>query len=293
MSQKLQEEITAITSQFKKYVPEITDFLSSNNSLLSFSESLHAYQPKAVFVERQEPIKKALHSSVERLFGTAVANTLNFDSGVVANIADHHQVLNHPFIVSSNFIGNSHRFLSEQKNSPIVTISSGDVPPNNFFSKNGFLLHGKKVFIFSNSEHESCSYYLPKRNFNFTERLKNVGTWHLFSPDEQLFLIDLEEKISNLDFSNCNNYNDQISIIVKNTWPLLFVEEIRNTTPDLLYITQESLVSDILPSILSTDNIVSASLFDEVFRERVLNNFRGNVVTWDEAKQKGTHFFLA
>ena len=55
------------------------------------------------------------------------------------SIVDHHQVLNHPFLISSNVISRVDKFLKTDKQTAIVVISSGDVPPNNFFSKFGKL----------------------------------------------------------------------------------------------------------------------------------------------------------
>lgn len=145
--------------------------------------------------------------------------------------------------------------------------------------------------IFSNSEREYCSYYIPKRDFDFIAKLKVADKWKEFSKEEKDFLMAEFEKIKNLDFSKCENYLDQITIIIKNTWPYLFEKKLRQNLFELIYITQEEIVTEALVEILKEDNIISRCLFNKEFRQSVLDNFRGIVVTWKEDEEKGTHFF--
>jgi hypothetical protein len=80
-------------------------------------------------------------------------------------------------------------------------------------------------------------------------------------------------------------------VIVKNLWPDLFEINIRQNLPELLYITQEELTTKCLLRFIDEDNIITRALFDHDFRTKILNSFRGTVVTWDERAGKGTHFF--
>jgi|GEM_PF-1442258 len=282
-----------LIQQTKKYSPQLGELFDRHVSLSEYSASLYDFNPPAEYLKRQELIKEKLTTKIKQLFGVDAIQKLkiNFSGALAFNIADHHQVLNHPFLISSNVISSVSKFLQPKKSEAIVVISSGDVPPNNFFSRNGFTFHGRKVPIFSNSEREFVSYYIPKRDFNFIEKLKLADRWREFNSEEQDFLLAEYEKISGYDYSHCANYNDQISVIIKNTWPALFVPEIRKNLPELIYITQEELVTECLIDLLTDDNIVSRCLFDSVFRTEVVNNFRGIVVTWQEDEQKGTHFF--
>lgn len=282
-----------LIQQTKKYSPQLGELFDRHISLSEYSASLYNFNPPAEYLRRQELIKKKLTEKIEKLFGRGAIKKLKINfSGVLAfNIADHHQVLNHPFLISSNVISSVNKFLQPKKSEAIVVISSGDVPPNNFFGHNGFTFHGRKVPIFSNSERESVSYYISKRDFNFIEKLKLADRWREFTSKEQEFLLVEHKKISGYDYSRCDNYNDQISVIIKNTWPALFAPEIRENLPELIYITQEELVTECLIELLAEDNILSRCLFNPAFRTEILNNFRGIVVTWKESEQKGTHFF--
>lgn len=288
-----EKENGTMIDQIKKYSPIFKKFFELNINLREYSSNIYNFQHNKVYIKRQEVVKHEILEKIKNLFGQDYENLtkIKFDEQLVLNITDHHQVLNHPLLISDNIIANVSKFFQSDKPSPIFVISSGDVPPNNYFSRNGFQLHDKRIPIFSNSEKDESSCFIPKRDFNFIKKLKDSQRWNEFNIEEQNFLIKEYKKIKSLNFSNCKNYNDQITLIVKNTWPYLFEEKSRKNLPDLIYITQEELVTKCLLKILDEKNFITNSLFNVNFREKILNNFRGIVVTWDEANNKGTHFF--
>jgi hypothetical protein len=290
---EIEQEQKIVIEQIKKYSPMLGRLFDFDLKLKDYSQELYNFIADTEYLKRQNLIKKIINNKLEKLFGSNYKKELNInlDGKLAFNIADHHQVLNHPFLVSSNFISGANKIFSDEKGEATIVISSGDVPPNNYFSKNGFTFHNKRVPIFSNSERENCSYYMPKRDFDFISKLKIADKWKDFSPEEKNFLLQEFEKIKNLDFSKCENYLDQITIIIKNTWPYLFEEKLRKNLFELIYITQEEVVTEALLELLKEDNIISRCLFDEKFRKNILNNFRGIVVTWKEDEEKGTHFF--
>jgi hypothetical protein len=199
--------------------------------------------------------------------------------------------LNHPLLISSNVVANAEKILNKKKSGPIIVFSSGDVPPNNYFSKNGFTFHDKKVPIFTNKEKECNSNLLPVRDFDFIGNLELAKRLSEFNPAETDWLESEQQWIKSLDFSGCRNYNDQISLIVRKQWPRLFEAKLRPNLPELLYITQEDITTQCLLELVSEDNLVTHSLFDQKFRTKILEAFRGIVVTWAEDEAKGTHFF--
>lgn len=287
------KEKDIVVRQLSQYVPQLRPFLDLDINLKEYAKKLYTFTISANHLKRQELIKRKINDKLTKLFGKNFKNELkiNLDEKLAVNIADHHQVLNHPFIMSSNVISSINKFLQNEKPEAILTISCADVPPNNYFSKAGFQFHGKRVPIFSTSEREHISHYLPKRDFNFVEKLKVIGRWHEFDKSEQKFLQNEFTSLQSFDFSKCENYSDQITIIIKNTWPRLFENTLQPNLPELIYLTQEELVTDCLIELLTEDNLISQSLFNKEFREKIIENFRGIVITWNEAEQKGTHFF--
>lgn len=290
---EITKEKNLLIAQIKKYSPIFRRFFELDLSLREYSRGIYDFPRNPVYMERQAIVKEEILKKFKKLFGADSQKKLKieFADQLACNIVDHHQVLNHPLLISDNVIANVPKFFQKEKQPAIIVISSGDVPPNNYFSKNGFQFHDKKVPFFSNSERETSSCFLPKRDFNFIERLKKLKWWSRFNQAEQVFLEREYEKIKNMDFSGCANYNDQISVIVKNTFPFLFEEKIRPALPELLYITQEELTKNCLLKIIKEDNFISESLFNPTFREKVISHFRGIVVSWDEQAGKGTHFF--
>ncbi|NTV41144.1 MAG: hypothetical protein HGA61_02625, partial [Candidatus Moranbacteria bacterium] len=273
---------------------QLGPFFNLKIKLKDYPSTLYNFEPAKKHLERQKLIRRVIEKKLEKLFGKNYRKELNvnLDGKLVLNIADHHQVINHPILLAANIISGFNKILSTEKAEAIVVISSGDVPPNNFFSKKGFTFHDKRILLFNNAERDWCSYYIPKRDFDFVGMLKKADTWKDFTADEKAFLINECEEIRNYDFSKCENYIDQISVIVRNSWPRMFEKKLRANLPELIYLTQEEIVTECLIELLEDeDNIVSKAIFDRNFRSRVLKNFRGNVVTWNETEKKGTHFF--
>lgn len=292
--EEIEKEKQVIVSHIEKYVPLMREFFETEKTVREYSAALYDFAVNPIHQKRQKLIKKVISSKLVKLFGQDALEKLqvNLDAKLAFNIADHHQVLNHPLLISANYISSVEKFGREKKQDAIIVVSSGDVPPNNYFSKGGFQMHDKRVPIFSVSEREFCSFYVPERDFNFIQRLKKADRWKEFTDEEKKFLEKEYEKIQSFDYAGCENYCDQITVIVKNTWPYLFEEKLRSSLPELLYITQEESTLECLKEILKQDdNFISRTLFEPSLRNAVLNNFRGIVVTWRENENKGTHFF--
>lgn len=291
--QAIENERQRIIGQIMKYVPLIRPFFELDMTLGEYSKKLYDFKVNPIHAERQTLIKNVIKTKLKKIFGNGFEEKLNlsFDPKLAFNIADHHMVLSHPFLFSANIVSSVEKLSAHKKQPPIIVISSGDVPPNNFFSKNGFTFHKIRVPLFSTSEREYCTYYIPERELNFVDRLKQINRWAEFNAEDQKFLINEQKRIDGLDYSRCRNYADQLTITVKESWPLLFEPKMRATLPELIYITQEEVVTECLIELLKGDNIISRALFDPKFRSLILDNFRGIVTTWRETEQKGTHFF--
>lgn len=291
---EIEKEKQLVISQIKEYASLLGRLFDLDIKLKDYPRQLYNFKVSQEHLKRQQVIKKVISRKLEKLFGPNYQADLkiNLDGKLAFNIVDHHQVLNHSVLISSNFLSGADKIFTESKADATIVISSGDVPPNNYFSKNGFTFHDKRVPLFSNSEREYSSYYIAKRDFDFITRLKAADRWKEFLEAEKDFLIKECEKIKSFDFSRCENYLDQITITIKNTWSYLFEEKLRLNLFELIYLTQEEITAAALIEILKEDNnIISRCLFDKEFRQVVLDNFRGIVVAWRENEEKGTHFF--
>ncbi len=282
-----------LLAQMREYCPILGDFFALEKSLQEYSADIYKFEKNQIYISRQSELKQRIVKLVENNFGSDAIKKLHiqFDDQMALNIVDHSQILNHPILISNNVMSSIGKFMQVSKPSATLVFSSGDVPPNNYFSRNGFMLHNKKVPLFSNSEKEFTSYYLPKREFDFIKRLKDQKRWADFDGSEQDFLQQMNDLINSLNFSGCENYNDQVAVIVNKTWPLMFEEKMRPNLAELIYVTQEEITRVSLLELLKEDNFITQTLFDNDFRKLILDEFRGIVVTWRENEGKGTHFF--
>jgi hypothetical protein len=288
----LVSERDAMIAQIKKYVPIVVPLFSIEGSLRQYSEQLHNFTTTPTHLERQKVVREIIHQHAKRIFGKEYEElNLQLDDQLMLNIIDHHQVFNTPATLASNIMGNSNKLLQKEKPSAIVVLSSSDIPLDNAFTKGGFRLHDKQVALFSAKDFEMNSHMAPKQPFDFIRRLKDNKRWDSFSEEEQAFLTTYQELFDSLDFSGAQNYSDQISIILKHTWPLLFEESLRPTLPEIAFIPHEEVVADCLIHILNQKNIISECLFNPSFRDSMIRDCSGIAGCWDEARNKGTHFF--
>lgn len=280
-------KIEQLKNGIRRHAPIVADYFDRHDRLIDYAPALSEVTLDATQRVRQQALCRQIGLVQWRLFGHPPTVT----PPLAINIADHHAWLNHPIMVATNIVANAHRMLAGETAVPIVVLTSSIVPPNNFFNRKGFLLHGKKVPLFSNREMHQASCFIPRHDFRFTQRLQAIGAWVAFTPDEQTFLARLEAAVTALDLSRAQNYNDQISLINHWLWQQLFHPKLRAMVPKLEYVTQEEVVGGALPSVLSADTIVTRVLFDRQVRDDVLRTFRGLTGCWDETRHKGTHFF--
>lgn len=282
-----EEEIKILKEGIKKYAPVVAEFFDKEENILQYSENLYDYAVDKEYLKRQKDLCRVMEKYIKRLF----SEKTDIKPPLIINIVDHHAILNHPILLATNIVANAYRLINNKEKKPIAVLTSSVVPLNNFFNKKGFQFHGRRVPLFSNKEMHQASCFVGRHDFNFTQRLKDIGRWQEFNPKEQEFLSNIEEEILNLDYSKAKNYNDQISLIDRFLWKRLFAEEIREEIPGLYYLTQEDIMRDILPSFLKKDNIISKAIFDDDFRKVILDNFQGLIGCWDGKNKKGTHFF--
>lgn len=284
--------IAAMVGQIRRYVPIMAPYFEIETPLGEYASGLHANTPDPVHDARQQAVAVAVQRVLRQALGPA-ASTLHIDSDDIRamNIVDHHQLLNHPLLLGTNIIGNANRLTGEGDPRPIITLSCSNVPPNNYYMRNGFQLHGTGIPYFAVREKNVSIYYAAARAFDFLTRLRSIGRWEKLPPTDQEFLIEYANFLNNLDYSHTAWHRDQLAVAIHGTWPMLFAPELRPALPRLLYANSEDVTRECLIELLSSDNFISAALLDPTFRRHILDAFRGVVVAWDEARGKGTHFF--
>ncbi|MCW2642598.1 MAG: hypothetical protein JWP76_4904 [Dactylosporangium sp.] len=272
--------------QLKRYVPIIEPYFADETPLGEYSARLRTGEPTAPHAARQERLASAARKVAASAFGPDAPDVRAADLRAV-NIVDHHQLLNHPLLLGTNVIANAARLLSGETGRPVVTFSCSNVAPGNYYIRNGFSFRNRRVAYFSNKEHRDVIYHAPSRTFDFVERLRKAGQLAAFAPDDQQFLTHYERTLNDLGPGARNRHKDQIAMALRATWPMLF----RQSVPELLYLDAEDVTRHLLIDLLGDDSYLTDALLNPKLRADVLDTFRGVVVAWEEASNKGTHFF--
>ncbi|MER7168607.1 hypothetical protein ABT336_21380 [Micromonospora sp. NPDC000207] len=286
MDRRLPADLELAVEQIKRYVPIIAPYYADPTPLGEYSAGLRHRPRHQVHAHRQEQLARAARRVATATFG-ADAPVVEAADLTAVNIVDHHQLLNHPLLLGTNVIANAARLLHGDVTRPIVTFSCSNVPPSNYYLRNGFQFRGRRVAYFSHSEYRDVIYHAPSRTFDFVSRLRRGGRLAEFTPADRDFLVHYEEILNKLGPGDRDRHRDQIAMALRATWPMLF----RQPVPELLYLNAEEVTRNLLIELLAGDNHIAAALLDPVLRDDVLDTFRGVVVAWDEATGTGTHFF--
>lgn len=290
--QRIRASLDAIVGQIREYVPSMAPYFEIDLPLGNYAAQLQPELVDPVHEDRQELVARAVRRVLQQAFGPSAAVQAVDGSDVRAvNIVDHHQLLNHPLLLGTNIIANADRLVAGGGQRPIVTLSCSNVPPSNHYMRNGFQFRGETIPCFRTKEYRDVMYYAPIRPFDFVERLHNLKRWDRFGADDQDFLTEYQATLNGLDYSHTDRHRDQLAVALRGTWPMLFSQDLRPDLPELLYANSEDVARECLIELLSGENFLSAALFEPEFRRHVLDAFRGVVVAWDEAADKGTHFF--
>lgn len=283
--------IDALINDIVKYVPPMGPYFRCGLPLQDYSLTLKRHGAHSAHRTRRQSLARAVSETLTSGRGPNGKTMPMVSSLEAVNIVDHHQLLNHPLLLGTNVIANADGIMSATTRRPVVVFSCSNVSPTNAYMRSGFQFAGQSIPYFSAREGHDAIYFTPPREFDFVERLRTLKRWRRFTPSQQAFLGAYQTHLNSLDYSQARSHRDQLSIAVQETWPHLFDPELRRGLPDLLYANAEDVARQALMELLPTSNVISEMLFEPGLRNQVLEDLRGNVVAWDEAAGRGTHFF--
>lgn len=291
-------KLNEVANEVTKHMTSLEAFYASEETLSEYSKRVNFYKPNKIYLERQKRFKQKLKEKIERLFNEEeradMKINIDEDWGVVGGIVDHHGIIDHPWLLAVHLVSNFYKLLHRDTEGDILTFATGNVPLNEPFRRRGFVLNGKKINLYPKADKNKVVFGLPKYNFDFVNRLKfESHQWHKFTFEEQAILEKIQNVIKNIDFSTCQYLGDQLTKINYHIWPFLFEEKLRNNVARLVAIEYDDIVIDYFVHILQNerDSFVYKMMFDDKFREKVLNKFEGAVGAWSEEGSSGTHFF--
>lgn len=292
MSDKtFQEQSTIVQEGVRKSAPLVADFFDTNTALATYTQELQQYTAHPVHRERQKLLKAQVYALLSRMFTSEEIDAANidWDSDWKINIVDHHNFLNHPILVTANIIANLWQLPSATPRG-IVVLSDSGVPMNNFFHKRGMQFHGKQLNMVPTRERHMMYYAAP---IHTVLPLEEAARRHGMSEEECTTARRVEDIIEAASTHPLvHSYRDQVTRANRDLWKLLYHEDIRNSIPELLYVTNEDVCVAMLHTLLQdAKNIFSKILFDPITRDIFIKEFPGIAGCWGGGEDTGTMFF--
>lgn len=297
LSARKRKDLEFVLGKIRQYMPLLIGFLGNNERLLDYSRRLYDFRPPREHLERQRQCVEIINAKLHTLFTEKEISGMNLhlSDGIVASIVDHHNILNHPILVSGIIISSLYRFL-EGKSDCIFVLSCGGIPFSNNFHRRGFTFHGKVLPFVTAKDRDKILHSFPKRRLEFFRAAEKSGLLGGYDRKEIDFLMDYEKKINGdgAGPSKAADFVDQLTLLNNRLFPLMFEERMRKNVPPMVYFEQEYLGMEILKKLISAggeSSFIYRALFEAPYREKALKEFEGIWGAWDSKKGVGTHFF--
>lgn len=284
MTPNQEKEFEEIKKSIASQLPFLARYFDYAETLEGHARILREYCCDPIHVQRQSTLRAMVQRYIERVHGVSVS----VPTPLSVNIMDHHAMLNNPLSLATNIVANACDLVIGPKK-PLVVFTTSLPSQENYFSDVRF--RGNRIQFFSKTELPQATCFLPVHDFAFIDHLKAAKKWNTWSADDQRFLEWVEQILSAINYAYAQNLNDQISIMNRSLFPLLFAEDMREYIPDLFYVSNEDIVRECASEIFDNDSLIAQSVADAAFCARVLERFEGIQGCWNRTEGRGTHFF--
>ncbi len=290
MNEQTLEQLNRLKKGIRKDVASVARLFDVETPLSDHARSLKPEDVYPVHVERQKKFKNIVRKQLGQVFSEDELKQGNIDweSPWYINIVDHHGILSHPLLVSTNIIAGMDR-LSTNNPKGMIVLSDSGVPMNNFFHKRGVRFDGTQLNLFPVKHRHGIAYAMPKKNdFFIVKKAKELGF-----DEKKLGFLQKIENIWNETGHNTRvtDYNSQVQRINYLMWKQLFSSDIQDKVPDVFYISNESVGTEMLINFLENkESVFYRLLCEKDIRDRFLKVFDGVTGCWD-GDTRGTHFF--
>lgn len=278
--------------QIKKANPVFGAFLDSKQKVLEYSQQkITSYKPSPIHKERQKGYLQEIKNEVARLFPTGEVK-VNFDEELILDTSDHHNILNFPATIGSHLMTRFDTLFAREKYGDFFVLDTSNVPFTEVLHKRGVEFSGRHINLFPKTDRSKLTSHYPLFKFDLVKSAMNSG--HQFSSKEYIFLKNLNEKINNIDLSNCRDFSDQIVKVNLVMWQEFFSENDQTKVRKCLTLDHNRFLIRFIKKFLleQKENFIWQALFNESFRVLVMKEFSGIYGAWDyEKKGTGTHFF--
>lgn len=288
-----QSQLKLLQDGIRIDAPLVADFFEEHTKLAEYTETINAYEAHPIHRERQRVLKETIRTLLLKTFSVEEIEHANipWTEDWKINIVDHHGILNHPILLSTNIIANIFQMPS-QKPQGVVVLSDSGVPLNNFFHKRGLKFSGEQLNLFPSRDRHVMAYAAKKReSFPLLEAAER--TTHAWSDAERATLTRMNALFNTWGNDSRNtNYRGQIQRINFHLWKELFAQNIREQIPDIFYISNEDLGKEMLYQYLQDpEHVFTRILCHPETRDIIVNTFANVTGCWDNSLARGSVFF--
>lgn len=292
MDQQKTADLKFVMDKIRQYLPRLVDFLDNDSKLSDYSKKLYQHQAAPVHLERQKPCVRIINDKLSKLFPPEelARFSFNFENGIVSNVVDHHNILNHPLLVSGLIISNLHKLLTGNTGAELV-LTCGGVPFSNNFHKRGFTFNKVTFPFVTGKDTDRILHFFPYKKLEFLPLAEKRKMLDDFTPPEIDFLREYEKNLT-ADDVKAGNFLDQITLLNRKLFPKMFAPEMRDKIPQIVFFECEYLANELLKDLIRHgDGFMYKTLFHGPTRDLVIKTFEGIWGAWNKEQNLGSHFF--
>lgn len=258
---------------------------------------------------RQDDLISTIQNSVSSRLGESVGQSVanQLKKYYFVSTTDHHGPICHPFFLNGNLISSATYLESQDETlSNVIVLACANVSLNNSSFPRGILFHSSagnqqelRRLSFSPASDRLCPVYGYKPYTSdqierLKRELKRLRQENKITSDEEQKLHNILESIYLTPKAlSASSYSEQMTITNFDLWQRFFTPN-HIKAPNLIYIDQEGIVSDLLLSFhLNQDTIINQFLFNADIEPLIHQYFDGITGAFSLESESGTYFFWA
>ena len=306
MQRAWKERFEIIKTKVFERAPVLQDILQQYGaeSIFSYTQTHQQIMPDAFFADRQQELIGVVAQKTEELFGSLVAKSVQrqLQKHYYVSTADHHGPICHPFFLSANATAALPYMADPQPDMEnIIVFSCANVSLNNSSFPRGLFFHsnkGKNVerlslvpakyntqSVLGNAGYNAEDIVRLKKNISEKIHQNRISS----AVGEKLFYL-VESVYDQSVILGAQNYDQQISMTNLGLWKHFFATTVSH--PRLVYISQESIVAQLLCLLLKKgNNVISDIVLHPDYQALVRQYFDGVDGAFSFSEKKGTYLF--
>lgn len=305
INKNIAKDFTHLTEMVFSKSPILKENVENNGkkTLFEHAQSYSENKLSALALARRSELVSAVSIRATKIFGEEIAQSVvkQLEKNFFVSTADHHGMICHPFSLSANLIAAMQTPMPEN----LLVFSCGNVSLNNSSFPKGLIFHSdspdhktiQQLSFFPASENQRPVLGVHPYTIKDIARLK-INLWSMVR--SKAVRMEVAEKIVEIidgiyaqpNILETDSFVKQVSLTNMFLWQKFFPTN--EIFPRLVYIDQESIVSDLLLSHhLFSETMISRIIFDETVSSVFTKHFDGIRGGFSNKEKKGSYLFWA